>query len=212
MRPPMGIVLTGPDPLTQGRAASHSLPVSVSDPPAITFDKTLIAEAGARVPFDLLPSAWMLLERWDLAVPIWKYGVTALDVGTPEERALTSQVVADLRVPLHAYELLFVRDSRVGRQFVETWWQEDFPSGNRRLAFLRALHKVKPMACYLPQTWLLDVRDPVSPLPRQRGQPLPSSRPLVRLEIAPGRFVKVHAGDEQKAIEQYKAQQRGGRR
>jgi hypothetical protein len=38
------------------------------------------------------------------------------------------------------------------------------------------------------------------------------ARPLVRLELEPGRFVKIFAGDEEKVREQFRLQKAGGHR
>lgn len=212
MRAETGIALLSPDLVIQTRGAGAGLPVAIVEQLTLPFAKTLLAEPGARVPFDLLPAAWQLLEQWDLAVPMWKYGVTAADEGSNEERQRTATLVGDVRVPLHAYELLFLRDGKVGQAFLQAWEQEGYHSGHRRHAFLRALHRVKPLTCILPRTWLLDVRAPAPISGRRRGVVLPTTRPLVRVQVAPGRFVQVHQGDEEKALAQFRATQLAGRR
>jgi hypothetical protein len=190
-----GIFLLGSDEVIESRAKRAGLPVEHGERPAVPFDGTLITVPGARVPFELLPAAFALLERWDAAVPLWQYTVTAESVGTPAERELTKAIIRDLRVLLHATELLFVCKNEAGQALVEAWQSEE---GDRRLAFLRALYTVKPRLCVLPTSWLLDVR----PVRAVAGRPVRRSpnagRPLVRLELEPGRFVKCHEGDEEK--------------
>lgn len=202
-----GVLLIGEDAVTRPRASAAGLPVELADAPAVPFEKTLIVEAGTRVPFDLLLAAWRFLDKWDAAVPLWRSGVTAAEVGTAEDHALTQAVALDLRVPLHACELLFVRAGGPGEELVAEWVNQMDGGGDRRLAFLRALHLVKPRLCILPTTWLAEVRAyDGKPVGRGRVQP-GTTRPLVRVEVAPGRFVKAHAGDEEKVLEHFRRTQ-----
>lgn len=201
------LLLGGDDPVIHSRAKAAGLALEVGERPALPFEKTLIVQAGTRVPFGLLPAAWHFLERWDAAVPLWRYGVLAADVGTPAERQATQAIVRDLRVLLHATELLFVRASEAGMALVGTWGKEE---GDRRLAFLRAFYLVKPRLCVLPANWLLE-SGPEKQISR-RGQSMSqTARPLVRLELEPGRMVKVYAGDEEKVIAQFQQQKEAGR-
>lgn len=205
------LLLGGDDTVVHSRARAAGLALDVGEKPALPFEKTLIVEAGATVPFELLPAAWNFLERWDAAVPFWRYGELAQSAGTPAERKATKAIVRDLRVMLHAVELLFVRRSEAGEALVAAYVEELEPGGDKRLAFLRALYRVKPRLCALPVTWLAGVRgQTVAPYRRHGVQPAPS-RPLVRLELAPGRFVKVHAGDEEKVLAQFEQQKNGHR-
>lgn len=165
---------------------------------SLPFDKNLIVEAGTRVPWDLLPAAWHFLDRWDAAVPLWKYGVLASDVGTAEEREVTRFVVRDLRVLLHSVELLFVRNNDTGKKLMHSWkLQMEVGDGEERLAFLRALYIEKPRLCVLPTTWLAEVHQNLSGA-IVAGQRLliNKPRPMVVVEVAPGKLVKCYAGDE----------------
>jgi hypothetical protein len=197
-----GILLLGrdaSDAVIESRARRAGLALQHGDKPAVPFERTLVTVPGARVPFELLPAGFGLLEKWDAAVPLWQYTVTAESVGTPAERERTRAVIHDLRVLLHAVELLFVRDNEPGRALLAAWANECAAGGERRLAFLRATYTVKPRLCVLPTSWLVDVRQAQKAAAGRRGVVSPKSTPLVRLELAPGRFVKVHAGDEEKA-------------
>jgi hypothetical protein len=208
-----GVVLHDGDDVTLvAKAAAARLPLTVSDEPELVYDKTLIAEAGTRVPWDLLPSAWHFLERWDAALPLWRYGVTAADVGTTEERSLTEAVIGDLRVLLHSVELLFARKNEAGSALVELWRQECAGGGDKRLAFLRSLHRVKPRLCVLPVSWLAEVQQQsLQAMARPAAGPGRSpnaGRGLVRLELEPGRLVKCHAGDEQRVLAHFERQRK----
>ena len=204
-----GILLLGPDNVIESRARGHKVPVKVGEL-ELSFEKTLIASPGVRVPWDLLPAAWGFLDRWDAAVPLWRYDVTAESAGTPNERELTRSIILDLRVLLHAVELLFVRRNQAGKELIAAWQQEMERGPERRLAFLRAFFTVKPRLCVLPISWLLLSTQQHR---QWRGRNVPArnaGRPLVRVELEPGRFVKVHAGDEERAREHFE-RQRGGR-
>lgn len=206
-----GIVLTGPDKAIEAQAKAHKLPVTVGEIASpLPYGKTLFVAPGTTVPWDLLPAAWHFLERWDCAVPLWRYGVVAADVGTKAERKRTQAVVRDLRVLLHSVELLFVRDNEHGRALVEACREEMADSQESRLAFLRALYRVKPRCCVLPRSWLAEVDARSKQDARARlGQPPRRTGPLVAVEVSPGRWVKCHQGDEEAVLAQF--EQRRGR-
>jgi hypothetical protein len=203
------LLLGGHDPVIVGRGkAARGIEVVMGDRPQLLWEQTAIVEAATRLPFDLLPAAWAFLERWDAAVPMWKPGVLAADVGTAEEREATETQIRDLRVPLLACELLFVRRNEAGQALIAAWLEEMERGSDRRLAFLRANYRVKPRLCVLPASWLVGNR----PAGATNGARPKSGRgPLVKLELAPGRFVKVHAGDEEKARAQFERQRKGRR-
>lgn len=208
-----GIVLIGADEVIESRAKGRGLPLEVVadiSQATMPWEKTLIVQAGTRIPWDLLPAAWHFLDRWDAAVPLWRYGVLASDVGTASEREITRMIIRDLRVLLHSVELLFIRQNEAGQKLLRTW-QGQIQLGkaqagdeaDQRLAFLRALYMDKPRLCVLPTTWLAEVQ-------QWRGTPpvraTPPPRPLVTIEVRPGKFVKCAAGDEAKVRAAHNAQ------
>lgn len=202
-----GIVLRGEDKTIQAQASKHNLPVRVDDGYEIPFAKTLFVEAGTRIPWDLLPAAWHFLERWDAAVPLWTYGELAEDQGTAAERKATKEVVRDLRVMLHAVELVFVQRNGACQALMCAWQEEMEGATDERLAFLRAMCRVKPMLCVLPVTWLATVRSSShQALARGRGMSRNAGKPLVRVQLEPGRYVKCHEGDEEKVLAHFERQ------
>ena len=213
-----GIVLTAEDRTIEAKARNLKLGVVVDPERPLAFGKTLFTEPGTGVPWDLLSAAWHFLERWDAAVPLWRYGVTAETLGTKAERQATQAVIRDLRVLVHSVELLFVRDNEDGRALVEAWREEmgeegdhaGSPQPEKRLAFLRALYQVKPRCCVLPVTWLAEVRSR-SEQDMRLSKALKAAGPLVTVEIGPGRFVRCHPGDEETVREHY-ARRGSGRR
>lgn len=211
-----GILLYGgDDEVIQKRGKAAGLKVQAIDfpPHELPFDKTLIVQAGTRVPFDLLPAAWHFLERWDAAVPLWRYGVLAQDIGTPEERKLTQAVVRDLRVLLHSYELLFVRNNDLGVQLVSQWRHECEGGCDKRLAFLRAFYVIKPRLCVLPTTWLAEVQgySKKEAAQARAGRVQRSGGSLVRVELEPGRWVKVRPEDVATVLANHQRQKAGRR-
>lgn len=205
---PKGIVLIAKDKTIEAKARSAELPLIVDPSLPLAFGKTLFTQPGTGVPWDLMPAAWHFLERWDAAVPLWRYGKTARNVGTKEERKQTVAVIRDLRVLLHSVELLFVRANEPGRALMDAYRQELDAGGDKRLAFLRAYYQVKPRLCVLPRSWLAEVaqrarKDKIAMRSVRRKK-----TPLVEIELAPGRFVKCHVGDEARVREQF-AQRRG---
>jgi len=208
----LGIVLLGTDATIEARAKRDKLPVmqgAYSPPP---FEKTLFVMPKTTVPFDLLPAAWHFLDRWDAAVPLWRYGVLAEDVGTPSERKRTVAVVRDLRVLLYSHELLFVRNNEAGNALM-TAFVDELQYGDARLAFLRAMYRVKPMVCVLPVTWLAEVAqrsEKIKRIGKSRQKNAVrntgrqnAGRSLVSVEISLGRFVQCYAGDEEKVKAEY---------
>jgi len=153
-----GLLLLGEDRAIMAQARAHELPVLVRDEPRVPWDKTLIVTPGTPVPWDLLPAAWHFLRRWDAAVPLWRYGPTAESIGEQAEREYTRAIVRDLRVLLYNYELLFVRKNVYGETLVATWVEECRGGRNRRLAFLRAVYRIKPRLCVLPRSWVVEAR------------------------------------------------------
>jgi hypothetical protein len=189
----IGILLLERDEIIESRAKRYKVNLKLGDALSLPFDRTLITKPGTAVPWELLPAAWELLDKWDAAVPFWEYTETAVNVGSHEDRKRTQDVVRDLRVLLHATELVFVKKNQVGIDLVSCWQDELAHGGDERLAFLRATYKVKPRLCILPTSWLNARRVVVTALPRQ---PRNADKPLIRVEIQPGRFVKCHEGDE----------------
>jgi hypothetical protein len=196
-----GIVLLGADRQIEKLADGKGLNVVVDPEMGMPWDKVVFVEPGTEVPWDLLPAAWHFLERWDAAVPLWRYSVNAADVGSKAERTATRAVVRDLRVLLHAVELLFVRNNADGQALMHAYRQELAQGDNKRLAFLRAYYETKPRLCVLPRTWLRKIYErskmDARATSKARNQ-RPTGKRLVTVELSPGRFVKCNPGDEEK--------------
>ena len=82
-----GIVLLGSDKNIKAQARRRRIPLATGELGALPHDKTLFVEPGTTVPWDLLPAAWHFLERWDAAVPLWRYGANADQVGSQKDES-----------------------------------------------------------------------------------------------------------------------------
>jgi hypothetical protein len=209
----MGLVVRINDPVACGKAKKLSVAVTVAQDWTLPWERTLFVAAGTCVPWDLVGAGFGFLERWDAAAPLWRYGATACTIGTPADQKRTQAVTHDLRLMVYAHELLFVRKSEAGEALISTWLAEYADGGDARLAFLRALYIVKPTFCALPRSWLADLaqRERSDQKAMLISRERHFAEPLIRVEIAPGRFVQCHARDKEKVLEQYQ-QMAGGRR
>lgn len=162
-------------------------------------ETTLFVAQGVNIPWRLLDAGFHFLERWEAAAPLWRYGKIAADLGGPKEQKRTLALVKDLRVPVYGHELLFVRDCDGGRQLLEAW-RGECDGGDERLAFLRALCRVKPIFLALPRSWLYETGT------SQRAERRRHKSALVKVEIAPGRYVRCRPGDEEMMKKRYSHQ------
>ncbi len=178
-----GLLLLADNVLTRQEAKSQRLSVTVATEPAIIYERTLIVGSGVRVPWDLVPHGFAFLDRWEVAAPLVGR-VLAADLGTSGERERTQALLHDLRVPTYG-ELLFVRQCEAGEQLVTVWRDECAGGADRRLAFLRALYRVKPLLLALPRSWL---QGGITSFSQPRRQLSPTTQ-LVHIQVAPGRSV-----------------------
>lgn len=174
----------------------HGCSVVHADDWEIRGNATLFLAANVKFAPGVVKHGFQLLEKWDMAVPLWKFEITAEAVGSPDERERTLAITGDLRIPVYATDAVFVRNNETGREFISTWRAE---CGDEQLAFLRALFLVKPIFCALPATWLL--AGPVE-LPTARA-PGRYRQELVTVQIGPRQFVRCRPGDEQAVLKRF---------
>ncbi len=154
-----GIVLRHDDAKANALAAAQGAGCTISDGWSLPWPRTLFAGPLAPIPWDLLRTGFELLRSWDVAAPFAPGDQLAQDIGTAEEQARTEALMLDLRVPIYSPDLVFVRDSAEGRAWLAAWREECADGTDERLAFLRALARVKPLFCALPRVWLADPRE-----------------------------------------------------
>jgi len=210
----MGVLLWGEDKAISQQARGHGLPVALLNGALLPFERALVAAPGTTVPWHLVEAGFRFLEHWEAAAPLSERDL-AEDLGRAEERRQTAGLLRDLRVPVYACELLFVRDCDGGRALLAAW-QEEMGRGDTgtrgrgdagRLAFLRALYRVKPLFLALPRSWLL--KETSAPVV---ARPTPAHKSdLVHVEIAPGRYVCCKPDEVEKYRERF-ARMRARRR
>lgn len=119
-------------------------------PPCLPFERTVIWNTSAKVDAGLFAVGLALLDKWEIAVPLWDYNVLAQGIGTEEERAATKAIIRDLRVPVYDIRLIFAKRTPDTERLIKAWSDEP---GERRLAFMRTLYRVKPFILALPCSW-----------------------------------------------------------
>lgn len=206
-----GIVLRRDDAVIRKEAKQHGLQVTIADEPTVPYKQTLIVGAGVDVPWDLVDAGFHFVERWDCAAPLWRYGVLAADVGSEGERERTRALTLDLRIPLYAQELLFLRWGDGTDALLAAWQSESVESTEPRLAFLRALCRAKPMFLALPRSWLLERPAVQVKEPRPHATPKRPKAGMVHVEIAPGRYVCCRPDEAEKYKQRFAALAAGRR-
>ncbi len=146
-----GIVLTREEPLVMRNIRQVAADASVSvGAPSLAYERTLVLDPKAPLRMDLLGVGFGLLERWQVAAPLWSYDELAADVGEKEDRQRTEALLHDLRVPLYDTRIVYLRRCPETAEVLRLW-RED--SGDDRHRFLRAIYQVKPLVLALPATW-----------------------------------------------------------
>jgi len=149
-----GVIVTGGD-LNAARQAVGSELTVTAGAPSLQFGRTLLWDTTARLRSDLIPVGFeRLAHGWQVAAPLASYRLLARDIGDDAGRKLTEGVIHDLRVPFYDVRVLFLRDCAVTRDLLRTYSDELKAHPEPRLAFMRALYRVKPVMCALPASWV----------------------------------------------------------
>ena len=131
-------------------AKRRRLPLAVQDGWQMPAERVLFVGADQGVPWPLVESGFGALDTWEMACPLWRYGVLAQDVGTTAERERTKALCFYLRVPLMEPGLLFVRHVSSICAAPSPWRAKSSPgsiSGTRRSkhsAFVRSRSAAVP--------------------------------------------------------------------
>jgi hypothetical protein len=136
-----------------GRGDAPDVGVDTSDEGLweMRWHKTVFFDTSAKVNPVMYPVGFGLVNKWEIAVPLWDYRHLARDEEMDDdEREYTAKVIRDLRVPLYDIRLMFVRRCESTRRLFEAWEAEGEWT---RLSFLRALYRTKPLCLALPVTW-----------------------------------------------------------
>ena len=117
----------------------------------LRWHKTAFWQSAVYVNPALFAVGFGLINRWEIALPLWDYRHLARDeTMDDDEREYTQRIIRDLRVPLYDIRLMFVRRCENTRRLLEVWEGEGEWT---RLSFLRSLYRVKPLVLALPVTW-----------------------------------------------------------
>lgn len=140
---------SAPDWLTQ------ALDTIAQAPYALHYPQTLLWDASLPFRQALLLPGFELLNVWQVVVPLVDYSTLAAHIGSEEDRKRTAGVIRELRVPVYETKMLFVKRNDYTLELVHQWQQElgQVENGDERLAFLRALYRVKPLVYATPYMW-----------------------------------------------------------
>lgn len=150
--PGCGVLVKGA--LEQVESLLSGIDVVSSDQPEMLFSKTLFWNTTTKLKPEFVPAGFNFLERWEVAAPLASYERLAADIGEEADRRYTVEIIRDLRVPYYNPDILFFRRCEGAKDFLTAWAEEQEEGGDSRLAFLRALYRVKPLLQPLPVEWL----------------------------------------------------------
>lgn len=121
----------------------------------LLWTKSMIWNPALDLRPDLVATGMMLLDSWQIAVPLGDYDQLASNTGSETERERTKAVTHDLRLPLYDTRLMFVRSCKETETLFERWEKEMAGGAERdeRHAFLRALYRTPLLILALPTTW-----------------------------------------------------------
>lgn len=123
--------------------------------PTLQTERVLLWDISFSLNTFLIPLGFNRLETgWQLCIPILDYDLLAENIGTQEERDYTKNIIHDLRVPVRDPRLIFVLNCEDTQNWFDCYKEECGEGKDKRLAYLRAFYKAKPITCDLPNTWL----------------------------------------------------------
>lgn len=188
------------------------------------FEFTLYVDADTAFKRSPEPG-FALLDRWDFVIA--EAETRSLAQTFPDNKREAQETAARLGTPhllYHNSGLFFWRANRRTLDLFRLWSDEwhRYEGWDEQIALLRALLVSDALWLNVPYTW--NCRGPqeawlvyhrfagrsarkygglnVEVIPHPRPMP-PPLVPIVRVEVAPGRFVQVHKGNEQKAKDHY---------
>lgn len=198
------------------------------------FERTLYVDADTEFKASPKPG-FDLLDRWDFVIA--EAETRSLGLTFPDNRSEAGDLVARLGTPhilYHNSGLFWWRNNQATTDLFRLWSDEwlRYQGWDEQIALLRALLASEAVWLNVPYTW--NCRGPVEAymvyhrfasrsarkfggggytvVPHPRGVPAPPSRPLVRVEVSPGRYIRVLKGDEAKALAQFQRTIMAGRK
>lgn len=122
--------------------------------PELPYEKNLLWNMAVPLRPELVPAGMLILDTWQMAIPLADYKRLAVHTGTEDEREKTKQIVHDLRIPLYHPDMIFAKRCPETEKVIDLWWKDVMDGSNPELALLRAIYIVKPFILALPVTWI----------------------------------------------------------
>ena len=120
----------------------------------LLYKRNVLWQPTVKLRLEFVPTGLMLLDTWQIALPLWDYDQLATHTGSNEDKQLTHETVGDLRIPLYDTRLMFVRrDQDTDRLFARWDEEQKKGSGDEKHSFLRALYRTPLLVLALPLTW-----------------------------------------------------------
>jgi len=134
---------------------TESLETTTQPPHLLYYFKNLLWDATLSFRQTLLLPGFDLLNTWEVVVPFVDYDTLAIHIGNEADRKRTAGFIRDLRVPVYEPRLLFIKRSPRTIELINHWQSEmaQVEGGDERLAFMRALYRVKPLVLAVPYMW-----------------------------------------------------------
>jgi hypothetical protein len=188
------------------------------------FERTLYVDAETE--FKISPViGFNLLDRWDFVIA--EAELRSLATTFPTSHHEADKTAAWLKTPhilYHNSGMFFWRKSDAALKLFELWSEEwlKYKGWDEQVALLRALLRSDALFLNVPFTWncrgpkgafMLYHRFASRAARKYKGRAYTSrntgpmgipGRPLVQVQLGPGRFVKCHAGDEEKVQAYFK--------
>ena len=142
-------------------ASANSLSITKSAEPIIPYLYTYYY-TGGKFREEMLPIAFELLHKWEMAIPILSFDTLASSIGTKEQREYTKKIIMDLRVPVYDIRQIYFRKCQATYTLVEAWKEEiqrfEPTDSSMCLAFLRALYLNPLLILALPPSWRTGIK------------------------------------------------------
>jgi len=148
-----GVLLTSDNETLRAQLTHHypDLEIKVGKR-ELAWPRTLIMAGNSTIRPQLVSVGFHRLNRgWQVAAPLWRYGILARDIGSAKDKAKTEALIHDLRFPVYDVRAVFIRRCDDTQKLMRYWEKE---KGDPQHAFMRALYKAKPTMCALPITWM----------------------------------------------------------
>jgi hypothetical protein len=126
----------------------------------LPWERTLLWDGHAALTAECAALGLMRLEAedgepaWEMAAMLESDTRLARDIGTEAERALTLEMVGDLRLPVYKIGLVWVRRTPAAEEVIQLWRAAVESGADERHAFLRTIYTHRVKLCTLPADWM----------------------------------------------------------